>query len=378
MKKKVLFLDRDGTLIVEPSDNFQIDSLEKLEPLKGVFRNLYEIYATGEYVLVIVTNQDGLGTATFPEESFIKPHQKMIQLFANEGIIFVNEHIDKTFKHENSLTRKPRLGLLQEYLSDDYDLTNSYVIGDRLSDIKLAQNLGSKGILIGECQDTLDNDYDLSQFVDTLVLKADSWDDIGKYFKSKSKRKSTVTRTTSETSINLSLDLDNYKVPNVKSGVGFLDHMLILLASHARITLNLSATGDLYIDAHHTIEDIGISLGLAFKEALGNKKGIERYGFCILPMDEAKATVALDFSGRSELVWKGKFPDRYIGEFPVEMVIHFFKSFADNSGCNINIAVKGDNTHHMIEAIFKSVARSIKVAIGKSGYNDIASTKGSL
>lgn len=362
--KKVLFLDRDGTLVMEPPKDFQLDSLEKLEFYPGVFKNLARIVEELDFDLVMVTNQDGLGTPSFPEENFLPPHQKIIQAFLNEGVVFKEILIDKSFPEQNLPTRKPATGMLSHYLSGNYDLKNSFVIGDRLTDVQLAKNLGCKAILIDR-QATAD-----------AVLTTTSWTDIY-LFLSQLPRRASVKRQTAETNIEIDLNLSGTGQANICTGIGFFDHMLNQIAKHGNVDLNITVQGDLHIDEHHTIEDVGLTLGATFLKALGNKKGIERYGF-LLPMDDCLAQVAIDFGGRPWLVWEAKFSREKIGEMPTEMFKHFFKSFSDNAKCNLNIKAEGENEHHKIEAIFKAFAKALKMAIRPTNHFSIPSTKGVL
>jgi len=370
--KKVLFIDRDGTLIIEPPDE-QIDSLEKLEYYPGVFNGLARIARDTDYELVIVTNQDGLGTASFPEENFWPAQNKMLKAFENEGIRFSKIFVDRSFPRDNKPTRKPGTGMLTEFFSKEYDLANSYVIGDRITDVELAKNLGAKGILInnGSFKDKL-VEKELQEF---CCLITTSWDDIHKHV-AMPDRIGTVTRTTKETDIRITLNLDGQGKSRIHTGLGFFDHMLDQLARHGNMDLDIAVKGDLHIDEHHTIEDTALALGEAFLQALGNKRGIERYGFC-LPMDDSLAQVAIDFGGRPWLVWDARFTREKIGEMPTEMFFHFFKSFADTSKSNLNIKVEGDNEHHKIEAIFKAFAKAIKMAARREG-NQLPTTKGVL
>ena len=362
--KKVLFIDRDGTLVIEPPEDHQLDSLEKLEYYPEVFQHLSRIVRELDYELVMVTNQDGLGTHSFLEKDFWIVHYKIIQAFENEGIVFSEVLIDRSFPEENLLTRKPNTGMLTRYIQGDYDLANSYVIGDRLTDVPLAKNLGSRGILLSKEHD---KDADLI---------TESWEDIYRFLKSEG-RTTSITRTTSETKIAISVDLDGSGKSNISTGIGFFDHMLEQIAHHAMVDLCISVEGDLNIDAHHTIEDVAITLGETILKALGSKKGIERYGF-VLPMDDCLAQVALDFGGRPWLVWDANFEREKIGEMPTEMFFHFFKSFSDTARCNLNIKAEGKNEHHKIEAIFKGFAKAIKAAIVQTQRFVIPSTKGSL
>ena len=362
--KKVLFIDRDGTLVIEPPEDYQLDSLEKLEFYPGVFQQLARIVREFDYELVMVTNQDGLGTTSFPEANFWSAQHKIIQAFKNEGIIFSEVLIDRSLPEENKPTRKPETGMLTHYIKGDYDLANSYVIGDRLTDVKLAINLGAKAIYLNKeaCEDA--------------VLATEKWEDIYRFLKSQG-RNATVNRRTSETDISVSVDLDGSGKNQITTGIDFFDHMLEQLARHGMMDLTIVAKGDLNIDEHHTIEDVAITLGEAIQKALGSKKGIERYGFT-LPMDDCLAQVALDFGGRPWLVWDAEFQREKVGEMPTEMFMHFFKSFSDSAKCNLNIKAEGKNEHHKIEAIFKAFAKAIKVAVAQSQQFIIPSTKGSL
>jgi len=381
MPKKVLFLDRDGTLIVEPPTDYQVDSLEKLAYLPKVFSELVRLKAAKDFHWVIITNQDGLGTETFPEDTFWPAHQKMMDAFEGEGITFDEVIIDRTYKHEGKPTRKPGTGLLTHYLEGDYDLANSYVVGDRPSDIQLAKNLGAKGLLIGKSTDTQDDDVDWAGLENTLLLKTDNWPAVVDAIMAHDQRgrKASVSRKTLETDIQVSLDLDGKGHSHLKTGIGFFDHMLEQIARHARIDLSVQVQGDLHIDEHHTIEDTALALGTAFKQALGSKRGIERYGAFTLVMDEAQARVGLDFSGRPWWVGKFEFTREKVGDFPTEMFGHFFKSFCDTSGCTLHIHIDGDNAHHMIEAGFKGFARAVRQAISRiPGDNTLPSTKGVL
>jgi imidazoleglycerol-phosphate dehydratase/histidinol-phosphatase len=362
--KKVLFIDRDGTLIIEPPVNFQVDRLEKLEYYPAVFQYLSRIAKELDYELVMVTNQDGLGTASFPEEDFRIVQDKMIQAFRNEGIEFSEILIDRSFPEENLPTRKPGTAMLTHYIKGNYDLQNSYVIGDRLTDVQLAKNLGCKALYMGNelCKDA------------TLATK--SWEDIYDHLKCEP-RKSQVLRKTSETNIFIELNLDGTGKSAISTGLVFFDHMLEQIARHGHLDLTIKANGDLETDEHHTIEDTAIALGEAFTKALSIKKSIERYGF-LLPMDDCLAQVALDFGGRPWLVWDVQFKRERIGDVPTEMFKHFFKSFCDHAKCNLNIKAEGENEHHKIEAIFKALAKAIKMAISKTNNFSIPSTKGKL
>jgi len=362
--KKVLFIDRDGTLAIEPPVDYQLDSLEKLEFYPGVFQHLSRIVREFDYELVMVTNQDGLGTDSFPEEDFWPAQHKIIQAFENEGIVFSEVLIDKSFPEDKAPTRKPETGMLTHYIKGDYDLANSYVIGDRMSDVQLAMNLGTKAIYLNDepCADA------------ELVTK--NWAAIYSLLKSEG-RKATVTRKTSETEISITIDLDGTGKSDISTGIDFFDHMLDQLSRHGMMDLSISAKGDLHIDEHHTIEDVAITLGETLLKALGSKKGIERYGFT-LPMDDCLAQAAIDFGGRPWMVWEADFKREKIGEMPTEMFLHFFKSFSDSAKCNLNIKAEGNNEHHKIEAIFKAFAKAIKVAVAQTQQFVIPSTKGTL
>jgi imidazoleglycerol-phosphate dehydratase / histidinol-phosphatase len=370
--KKVLFIDRDGTLIIEPADE-QIDSLEKLEFYPGIFTWLGRIARETDFELVMVTNQDGLGTAKFPEETFWPAHNKLMQALENEGIKFSTVLIDRSFPQENKPTRKPGTGLLTQYLSGDYDLQNSYVIGDRLTDIMLAKNLNSKGILIND--GSLTNSLKNENLTAYCALISTRWEEIYSLL-TRSNRSSQVSRVTKETNVSIEINLDGTGKSNIETGLSFFDHMLEQVARHGLVDLTINTVGDLHVDEHHTIEDTALALGKAFSKALGNKRGIERYGFC-LPMDDCLAQVALDFGGRPWLEWHADFKREKIGDMPTEMFLHFFKSFSDAARCNLNIRAEGTNEHHKIESIFKAFAKAIKMAVKKEGHQ-LPSTKGTL
>ena len=370
--KKVLFIDRDGVLIKEPPDE-QIDSLEKLEFYPGVFSALSKIVADGTYELVMVTNQDGLGTASFPEETFWPAHNKLLSALQGEGIVFSKIFIDKSFAHENKPTRKPGTAMLTEFFNGEYDLSQSYVIGDRLTDMMLAKNLGAKGILLNDKNFT--EALQTQGIADVCVLTTPNWSDIYAQV-SQTKRSASVKRTTKETDISIYVNLNGDGKASINTGIAFFDHMLDQLARHGNSDLVISVKGDLHIDEHHTIEDTALALGEAYLKALGDKRGIERYGFC-LPMDDCLAQVAIDFGGRPWLVWDAAFNREKIGEMPTEMFYHFFKSFSDTAKCNLNIKAEGTNEHHKIEAIFKALAKAVKMAVKKEG-NVLPSTKGTL
>jgi len=373
--KKALFIDRDGTLIIEPPGDLQVDSLEKLEFIPSVIRNLYMIQKKLDYELVMVTNQDGLGTPSFPEETFWPTHTKMLRIFENEGITFDDQLIDRSFHEDNAPTRKPRLGMFSKYLDGSYDLPNSFAIGDRLTDLEMAGNLGAKGIIIGP--PSLAEDIKNAGLQDTCVLITQSWDEIYAMVAAKNRRAS-VARKTRETEIEVVLELDGKGIASISTGLGFFDHMLDQIARHSGCNLTIVARGDLHVDEHHTIEDTALALGEALLKALGDKTGIGRYGF-MLPMDDCLAQAAIDFSGRSWLTWEVPFSREKIGDVPTEMFYHFFKSFTDAARCNLNIKAEGNNEHHKIEAVFKAFARAVKMAVQKDRYDDqLPSTKGVL
>lgn len=368
--KKVLFIDRDGTLIWEPPTDFQIDSFEKFKFLPGVITWLGRIVRELNYELVMVTNQDGLGTDSFPESTFWPVQNLMIQTLETEGIVFSEVCIDRTFEKDNQPTRKPNLGMLTKYLNGEYDLKNSFVIGDRITDVKLAKNLGSKAIFIKNF-DKVDG------FENDIALEVNSWKEIYEFLKLP-ERKIKHNRITKETEISIELNLDGKGNSSISTGLAFFDHMLEQISKHGNLDLLIQAKGDLQIDEHHTIEDVGIALGEAFLIALGDKKGIERYGF-LLPMDDCLAEVALDFGGRNWIVWEAEFKREKIGEMPTEMFFHFFKSFSDSAKCNLNIKAEGQNEHHKIESIFKAFAKALKIAVKRDSDNmSLPSTKGVL
>jgi imidazoleglycerol-phosphate dehydratase/histidinol-phosphatase len=362
--KKALFIDRDGTLVIEPPVDYQLDSLEKLEFYPGVFQWLSKIALELDFELVMVTNQDGLGTSSFPEATFWPAQNKIIEAFKNEGVVFNEILIDKSFPEDNSPTRKPRTGLLNKYIYGDYNLRESYVIGDRETDLQLAENLNANGIFIGEQPNR------------KSILCTTNWKTIYEFLKSKP-RVARRERKTNETNIAIEINLDGNGQSEISTGIGFFDHMLEQISKHGGIDLKVQVLGDLEIDEHHTIEDVAITFGETLIEALGTKKGIERYGF-LLPMDDCLAQVAIDFGGRPWLMWDVDFKREMIGEMPTEMFMHFFKSFSDGAKCNLNIKAEGSNEHHKIESIFKALARSIKVAVKQSDDFSIPSTKGIL
>ena len=374
--KRALFIDRDGTLVIEPPVDYQLDSLEKLVFYPKVFRNLYFIRKQLDFEFVMVTNQDGLGTDSFPEDTFWPAHDKMLKTLEGEGIRFDDILIDRSFPEENSPNRKPRTGMLGRYLSGEYDLANSYVIGDRLTDMQLAANLGAKVLWLRpddvEARQLLTENTAISP-----VLITDDWDRITEYLFA-GERRATIRRTTKETDIFVEVNLDGHGRTEISTGLGFFDHMLDQIGKHSGIDLTVRVKGDLEVDEHHTIEDTAIALGEALLKALGDKRGIERYGYC-LPMDDCLGSVALDFGGRPWLVWDAAFHREKVGDMPTEMFLHFFKSLSDAARMNLNIKAEGTNEHHKIEGIFKALARSIKMAIRRDIYRyELPSTKGAL
>ncbi len=374
--KRALFIDRDGTLVIEPPVDYQLDSLEKLEFYPKVFRNLYFIRKQLDFEFVMVTNQDGLGTSSFPEETFWPAHNKMLKALEGEGIVFDDILIDRSFPEDNSPNRKPRTGMLGKYLSGTYDLAGSYVIGDRLTDMQLAANLGAKAIWLrpmdDEARQLLAENPALFP-----VLVTEDWDKVTEFLFA-GERRAVVQRTTKETDIYVEVNLDGCGTTEISTGLGFFDHMLDQIGKHSGIDLTIRVKGDLEVDEHHTIEDTAIALGEALLKALGDKRGIERYGYA-LPMDDCLCSVALDFGGRPWLVWDAEFHREKVGDMPTEMFLHFFKSLSDAARMNLNIKAEGTNEHHKIEGIFKALARSIKMAIRRDIYKyELPSTKGML
>jgi imidazoleglycerol-phosphate dehydratase/histidinol-phosphatase len=378
--KRVLFIDRDGTIVLEAPPTYQLDSFEKVHFYPEVFQYLSRIAAELDYELVMVTNQDGLGTDAFPESGFWPVHQHIIQSFAGEGISFASVHIDRTFPHEHAPTRKPSTGMLTRYMNNpDYDMDHSFVIGDRVTDVQLAKNLGCKAIWMN--QDPELGAGELLESIEALrsvvALESRHWKDIYGFLKL-GLRQVSHRRKTNETDILVDLNLDGNGKSDIQTGIGFFDHMLDQVARHGKMDLTIRAKGDLHIDEHHTIEDTGIALGEAFSLGLADKRGLERYGFA-LPMDEAEARVLIDFGGRNWLVWDATFNREKIGEMPTEMFFHFFKSFSDAARCNLNIFCRGENEHHKIEAIFKAFAKAIRMAVRRDPFsNHLPSTKGVL
>jgi imidazoleglycerol-phosphate dehydratase/histidinol-phosphatase len=376
--KKLLILDRDGTLILEP-EGYQIDSLEKLDFYPGVFQHLSRIVKELDFELVMITNQDGLGTEVFPEETFWPAHRKMMSAFEAEGISFIDVLIDRSFPEDNAPTRKPRTGLMAPYMNGDYDLANSFVVGDRLTDMELAKNLGAKGIWLNNQPDLGADEVegDNRAVHEAIALTTTDWGDIYRFLRL-SERTAKVQRTTKETDILIQLDLDGTGKSEMDTGLGFFDHMLDQLARHGGLDLAIKVSGDLEVDEHHTIEDTALALGEAFAKALGDKLGLERYGYA-LPMDDCLAQVAIDFGGRPWIVWEAEFKREKIGDMPTEMFFHFFKSFSDAAKANLNIKVEGTNEHHKIEAIFKAWARAIRMAKRRdTEHLQLPSTKGVL
>lgn len=364
--KRVIFLDRDGTIVLEPHD-FQVDSLDKLVFYPKVIRNLYRIKKLGRYELVMVTNQDGLGTPSFPEKTFWPAHNMILKTLEGEGITFDEVLIDPSFPEDNSPNRKPGTGMLKKYMDGSYDLANSYVIGDRMSDAELAENLGAKAIIIGRPKEITAN----------FAFAGDDWDEVAKFIFEEDRR-ATVIRNTKETRIYVDISLDGCGSAEISTGIGFFNHLLEQLAKHSGINLAVRVNGDLDVDEHHTIEDTALAIGEALRKALGKKWGIERYGF-VLPMDDSLCSAAMDLGGRPWIVWEAEFEREMIGSMPTEMFFHFFKSLSDAAHINLNIKAEGDNEHHKIEGIFKAFARCLKAAVRRDMDSDaLPTTKGVL
>lgn len=374
MKKKVLFIDRDGTLVIEPPIDYQLDSLDKLEFYPKVIRNLAFIYANLDFELVMVTNQDGLGTPSFPEKNFWPAHRLIMNTFAGEGVVFSNVFIDRSFPEEMAPTRKPRTGMLTDYLDSSlYDLEGSFVIGDRPTDVELAKNLGCRAIFLQDSSDFLDE----CGLKDYCALTTNDWDRITEFLFA-GERRASVGRTTNETDIFVELNVDGKGRCMIDTGLGFFDHMLEQIGKHSGMDLTIRVKGDLQVDEHHTIEDTAIVLGECLYRALGDKRGMERYGFA-LPMDDCLCSVCLDFGGRPWLVWEAEFLRERIGDMPTEMFFHFFKSLSDSAKMNLNIKADGHNEHHKIEGIFKAFAKAIKMAVKRDIYRyELPSSKGVL
>ena len=372
-KRKVLFIDRDGTIIIEPPVTFQVDSVEQIEFLPAVIRNLFFIKTKLDFEWALVTNQDGLGTDVYPQENFDVVQAKFLQILKGEGIEFDKIFVDTSFPEDNLPTRKPGTAMLTSYFTDTYDLAGSFVVGDRITDVELAKNLGCKAIFLSNDENVL-ADKGLTEY---CALQTTSWDRITEFLFA-GERKATVKRTTKETDILVELNLDGSGKCNISTGLKFFDHMLEQIGKHSGCDLTICVNGDLEVDEHHTIEDTALALGEAFAKALGDKRGIERYGFC-LPMDDSLCSVALDFGGRPWLVYDAAFKREYVGDLPTEMILHFFKSLSDAAKMNLNIKAEGDNEHHKIEGIFKALAKSIKMAVKRDIYQyELPSTKGIL
>ncbi len=376
--KKLLFLDRDGTIIVEPPEDYQVDHIDKLEFLPGAICNIAAIARDLDYELIMITNQDGLGTQSFPQEQFELPHRVMLQVLESVGVTWREIIIDESFPRDNSLLRKPNIGRVKHYLNSDFDLANSFVIGDRITDMIFAKNIGARGIMLGKSLDETEDhraaEMDLSE---TIYLETNQWSEIYQALKGLP-RLVTHQRKTKETDVSISLLLEGSGQSDIHTGLAFFDHMLDQIGRHGGLDLNIQTVGDLHIDEHHTIEDTALALGEAFEKALGSKRGVERYGFA-LPMDDCQAMVSLDFGGRPWLVWEVDFEREKLGDVPTEMFFHFFKSFSDTAKCNLHIRADGKNEHHKIEAVFKAFARSIKRAVKRDmEHFDLPSTKGIL
>ena len=369
-KRKVLFIDRDGTIIIEPPVTFQVDSVEQIEFLPAVIRNLFFIRTKLDFEWALVTNQDGLGTDVYPQENFDVVQAKFLQILKGEGIEFDKIFVDTSFPEDHLPTRKPGTAMLTDYFSDSYDLAGSFVIGDRITDVELAKNLGCKAIFLSNDENVLVD----KGLTDYCALQTTSWDRVAEFLFA-GERKVTVKRTTKETDILVELNLDGSGKCSISTGLKFFDHMLEQIGKHSGCDLTIRVNGDLEVDEHHTIEDTALALGEAFAKALGDKRGIERYGFC-LPMDDSLCSVALDFGGRPWLVYDAAFKREYVGDLPTEMILHFFKSLSDAARMNLNIKAEGDNEHHKIEGIFKALAKSIKMAVKRDIYQyELPSTK---
>jgi imidazoleglycerol-phosphate dehydratase/histidinol-phosphatase len=373
--KRALFVDRDGTIIVEPPVDYQVDSLEKLEFVPGVISALKSISELN-FELVMATNQDGLGTVSFPEDTFHPAHNKMLKTLAGEGVVFDDQLIDRSFPEDNAPTRKPRTGMFGKYFSGEYDLANSYVVGDRLTDVELAWNLGAKAILL-QSKEVGEQMLQGKEYAACCVLVSDNWWNVAELLR-RTERRAEVVRSTRETDIRITLDLDGVGESKIDTGLKFFDHMLDQIPHHSGISLEVSCKGDLEVDEHHTMEDVAIALGEAIRTALGSKRGIDRYGF-VLPMDECQAMVLLDFGGRADFVWSVPFTRERVGDVPTEMFKHFFKSMCVAMQCNLHIEAKGENNHHLIEGVFKAFARALKMAIRRDVFSyELPSSKGVL
>lgn len=373
--KKVLFVDRDGTILVEPPEDYQVDSLEKLEFVAGAISGMASLSKL-DYELVLASNQDGLGTDSFPEETFWPAHTKMLRTLAGEGVFFDDQLIDPTFPQENAPTRKPGVGMFGKYLSGEYDMALSYVVGDRPTDVELAYNLGAKAILL-QPRSVGEQMLEGKHFASACVLITHRWADVAEFLR-RTDRSARILRKTSETDICIEVDLDGGAESEVDTGLKFFDHMLWQLPHHAGISLKALCRGDLEVDEHHTMEDVAIALGEAILQALGSKRGIDRYGF-VLPMDECRAMVLIDFGGRADFVWDVEFTRERVGDVPTEMFKHFFKSLCVAMRCNLHIEARGENNHHLIEGVFKAFARALKMAVRRDVFKyDLPSSKGVL
>ena len=374
MKKRLLIVDRDGTIIVEPPVDYQIDSLEKLEFVPGAISGLRSL-TDMDFELVMASNQDGLGTDSFPEDTFWPAHNKMLTTLRGEGVEFDDQLIDRSFPEDNAPTRKPRTGMFDRYLTEEYDMSQSFVIGDRATDVELAYNLGAKAILMQQLE-VGEQMLEGKPYAESCVLVTDKWSEIAEYVR-REERRAVIERKTSETDIKIEVDLDG-GASQISTGLNFFDHMLDQIPHHSGIALNLNCEGDLEVDEHHTMEDVAIALGEAIYASLGSKRGIDRYGF-VLPMDECRAMVLIDFGGRADFVWDVPFTRERVGDVPTEMFKHFFKSLCVAMRCNLHIEARGENNHHLIEGVFKAFARALKMAVRRNVFSyELPSSKGVL